>query len=42
MANGGYDHQFFEAAKLDQLEEKENNWNLYVMSPEDYKKDKGD
>jgi len=32
-ANGGYDHQFFEVAKLDALEEKENNWIAYVNAP---------
>jgi HAND len=29
ICNGGYDHQFFDGAKLDALEEKETKWNLY-------------
>ena len=33
IANGGYDHQFFDAAKLDSLEEKENAWLAYQNSP---------
>lgn len=36
QANGGYDHQFFDNDKLDALEEKENNWNVYQQNQEEY------
>jgi hypothetical protein len=32
MANGGYDHQFYDTARLDALEEKENAWGLFAMA----------
>jgi hypothetical protein len=38
QANGGYDHQFFDNEKLDALEEKERNWNVYNANPEEYMK----
>ena len=38
QAGGGYDHQFFNTEKLDALEEKETNWQLYQQSPEEYLK----
>jgi hypothetical protein len=31
-ANGGYDHQFFDIAKLDALEAKETLWNGYALA----------
>jgi len=31
--NGGYDHQFFDVAKLDLLEAKEQEWALYQADP---------
>jgi len=30
QANGGYDHQFFNAEELDKLEEKEEAWKEYI------------
>lgn len=33
LCGGGYDHQFFDIAKLDALEAKENLWTAYVAAP---------
>ena len=42
LANGGYEHQFFNIKKLDELEEKENNWNSYLDEKEIAEANKAD
>jgi len=37
--NGGFDHQFFDNAKLDELEAKQNLWDKYKGNPEEWTKD---
>ncbi len=36
LVNGGYEHQFFDIALLDDLEEKENAWNAYLDDKEEH------
>ena len=36
VANGGYDHQFFENDKLDELEEKEQNYAEFLKDEKAY------
>ena len=33
---GGFDHQFFDNARLDELEIKETNWEKYKANPDDW------
>ena len=37
-ANGGYDHQFFDNAKLDAIDDKELQWITFNLNQEDYLK----
>lgn len=36
---GGFDHQFFNNSRLDELEAKENLWDKYKSNPEEWTKD---
>jgi len=38
IANGGFDHQFFDNDKLDELDEKEANWLDFTKNEEEYLK----
>lgn len=42
LNGGGYEHQFFENAKLDALDLKEQNWNAFMQNPEEYLKNSED
>ena len=35
---GGYEHQFFDNAKLDALDIKEQTWNTYAQNPDEFLK----
>ena len=39
QAGGGFDHQFFDNARLDELEAKENLWDKFQANPEEWTKD---
>ena len=36
---GGFDHQFYDAVRLDQLEKKANDWAAYETNPEAWNKE---
>lgn len=38
LANGGYDHQFFDNTKLDALDEKEQTWLNFQQNQEEFLK----
>lgn len=37
LVGGGFDHQFFDNKKLDELHKKESLWDEYENSPEAFK-----
>jgi SWI/SNF-related matrix-associated actin-dependent regulator of chromatin subfamily A member 5 len=42
IVGGGFDHQFFDNKKLDELERKEHDWKQYNEQPEEWKNKKGE